>query len=349
MRNICKLVTVAALLGSVANAQTASPTPLAEKPSASVAETIDALARSMEESFVFPEIGARYAAGLKARLASGAYAAMSEPAALAQQLTADLQAINADRHVRVLSPSDPMLGVRQGQQGGGTGLQLVGLTKQGWIAPWVAYASFSAFPGDAASVAEVRRFLEDHADARSVIFDFRQHRGGTLAEMDPIFEQIFAVETELVHMETRAAVERRQGSPISEGRTMRRLASPDSVVRRSHWAVPATRGGDLADAQIFILTSSRTASAAEHFALALKRTGRAILIGETTAGAGHYGGLVPLPGGYRVFVPVGRTYDPETSQGWEATGIAPNIAVPADEALDVALRQIGVDPASNWL
>jgi C-terminal processing protease CtpA/Prc len=106
--------------------------------------------------------------------------------------------------------------------------------------------------------------------------------------------------------------------------------------------VPAQQETALRRAKIFLLTSKRTASAAEHLALSLKRTGRATLIGETTRGAGHYGGIEDLGGGYSAFIPVGRTFDPDTNQGWEGSGVKPDVEVPADQALDEALRRAGV-------
>jgi hypothetical protein len=50
-----------------------------------------------------------------------------------------------------------------------------------------------------------------------------------------------------------------------------------------------------------------------------------------------------LGGGYRAFIPVGRTFDPDTDKGWEQTGIEPHIKVPAEKALDEALKQAGVN------
>ena len=47
-------------------------------------------------------------------------------------------------------------------------------------------------------------------------------------------------------------------------------------------------------------------------------------------------------GGYAAFVPVGRTFDPDNDWDWEGVGVPPDVAVPADQALDEALRRLGV-------
>ena len=98
---------------------------------------------------------------------------------------------------------------------------------------------------------------------------------------------------------------------------------------------------------VYYLTSHITASAAEALALAFKRTHRAVLVGETTRGAGHFGGVIPIGKRFAAFIPVGRTYDPDTNWDWEGKGVAPDVAVPADQALDKALelaRAAGAHP-----
>jgi C-terminal processing protease CtpA/Prc len=109
----------------------------------------------------------------------------------------------------------------------------------------------------------------------------------------------------------------------------------------THSAIP---GPDtpLRKAKVYLLVSNRSASAAEHFALALKSTGRATLIGEATAGANHFGGGEPLNDHFAVWMPVGRTYDIETGKDWEGLGIAPDIAVDPKQALVVALEKAGL-------
>ncbi len=308
---------------------------------AGTADLVNALAQELIDNFVFPDTGQRYAAALKAKLASGAYAGISDPDALAKTITADLQAVARDGHLKLFTPA--ML-VDRAPRRNGTPPPMAAIPASGWLADGVAYIGFNMFPGDEATLKTLDAFIAAHAGARVLIIDARTHRGGGLDEMDRMFPQLFARETPLVLMDTREAVERLGGNPIGDSPTVRRQQAPANVVRRLHLAVPAAKPV-WQNTQVFLLTSARTASAAEHLALSLKRTGRATLVGETTRGAGHYGGMAELPGGYGAFVPVGRTFDPDTGKGWEGTGVAPDVQVPAAEALNKALQLAGFDPA----
>ena len=304
-------------------------------------DLVNALAQELIDNFVFPDVGQRYAAAMKAKLASGAYAGISDPDTLAKTITADLQAVASDGHLKVFTPA--MLAERAPRPIG-MPPAMTAIPASGWLADGVAYIGFNVFPGDDATLKTLDEFIAAHAGARVLIIDARTHRGGGLAEMDRMFPQMFARETPLVLMDTREAVERRGGNPIGDSPTVRRQQAPANVVRRLHLAVPAAKPV-WQNSKVFLLTSARTASAAEHLALSLKRTHRATLVGENTRGAGHYGGMAELPGGYGAFIPVGRTFDPETGKGWEGTGVAPDVKVPAADALNKALELAGVDPA----
>lgn len=117
-------------------------------------------------------------------------------------------------------------------------------------------------------------------------------------------------------------------------------AAADKMVG-THSAVP---GEDTAlrQAKVYLLVSNKSASAAEHFALALKSSGRATLIGEATAGANHWGGGQPINDHFGVWLPVGRTYDIRTGADWEGGGVAPDIAVDPKQALVLALEKAGL-------
>ena len=84
---------------------------------------------------------------------------------------------------------------------------------------------------------------------------------------------------------------------------------------------------------VYILISGRTGSAAEAFAYTMQSAKRAIVVGEASAGAANPGGRVPVGGGYAVFVSMGSPINPITHRNWEGTGVAPDVAVPAAQAL----------------
>ena len=311
---------------------------------ADAAKVIEATATALEDSFVFPEVGTRYAAALRAKLAAGGYARFANATEFAKAVTADLQAVHEDRHLKLIPPSagEPAAAGAGATAPRRSSMPRNAVTRSGWIAPGVAYITFAAFPGNAETLAAVSAFLAAHASAKTLIIDARQHRGGGLAEMDLMFAQLFARPTALVRMDTRLSVDQRDGTPDDEGPTLTRVSGPATVVRREHRALPAATATPLSTATVYLLTSNRTASAGEHLSLSLKRSGRATLIGETTRGAGHYGGEVPVGSGYGAWIPVGRTFDPDTGAGWEAVGVTPHKAVPAEAALDEALRLAGV-------
>ena len=74
----------------------------------------------------------------------------------------------------------------------------------------------------------------------------------------------------------------------------------------------------------------------------MKHTRRGTLVGSATGGANHFGRGEELGGGYRAFIPVGRTYDPVTGRDWEGGGVQPDIAVAPADALVRVLTELGV-------
>lgn len=306
--------------------------PLAEGEGRAVAEK---LAAELELNFVYPEQAKRYSAMLRSNLATGRYD-QGNRIDLARKLTDDLQAVAKDGHLHV------ELREPEQQRGGG------GIPK-GWppliqsakeIAPGIAYIRFTAFMGTDEEVAAVRKFMVDNVNARSIIFDLRNHHGGGIDEMDVIFPYLFGEKTSLVVLEQPRSTFDRHGSPFGEARTLE-MVKDDRFVRTTHSALP-NDNTSLRDAKIYLLTSNVTGSAAEHFSLAFKSTGRGTLIGEATAGANHFGGPSPLNDNFAVWMPVGRTYDIKTGKDWEGVGIAPDIEVDPKLALVVALEKAGL-------
>lgn len=336
-------------------AQAASSSAEAIEPRAVAAS----LGAKLASDFVYPEQGRRYAAALEANARSGAYDGLAG-VPLADRLSQDLQTVAADGHLRVQYRGEggggPQIIVKRppvaegsppppGQQPRMVRLAPPPATEHaGWIAPGIAFVRFNLFPGEPANVEAARQFMKAHADARVIIFDVRTHRGGGLAEMDAIFPWLFSQPTRLVTMATRKEVDSAGKSPISDVPTLRLVQGDPAFVTREHWVTP---GPDqrLNDAKIYVLTSGFTASAAEHFALAMKHNGRATLVGGATHRANHFGGVEDLGGGFTAFIPVGRTFDPRTSKDWEGVGVAPDVDIAAEQALIKALTLAGVPQA----
>jgi C-terminal processing protease CtpA/Prc len=316
------------------------------------------LAAILEESYVFPETGRKYAEALRAKAGAGGYDDAGTAGALAERLTADLRGVSPDNHLRVMAGrpgAGPMVRVMRAPAGGAPGagpeprrVRIAPgppIEEARRLTPEIAYIRFNLFPGDEATVEAARKFMADHADAKTIIFDIRTHRGGGLGEMDAMLPYLFEKPTALVRMDTRASVAHRHGNPMGDMPSLRAVPTDEDVVRTEHFVTPHGEEKRLFGARVFVLTSSMSGSAAEHFALALKRTRRATLVGETTGGAGNYGGVRPIGEKFSAFIPVGRTFDPDTGKGWEGVGVAPDVAVPAEQALARALVLSGVESA----
>ena len=324
------------LMPSLAAEEAAVPAPVAPD------QVAEAYAVLLARDYVYPETGARYAAAIRAAIKAGRYKALAGDA-LAKAIDEDVNAVSPDGHLRVRTPEGAAApAAAPGAAAPSPRPKKMPVEQPGWIAPGIAFVRFNVFPDDAAVTAQAAKFMADHADARAIIFDVRTHNGGGLDQMDVIFPWLFDKETRLVTMATRASVDARGGSPIDGVPSMRPAKGDTAMVAREHWATP-NADPRLRNAKVYVLTSGASASAAEHFALAMKHTGRGVLVGDPTAGANHFGFGEDLGGGYGAFIPVGRTYDPVTGKDWEGVGVLPDIAVPPAQALERALTELGVD------
>jgi hypothetical protein len=311
----------------------------AEQPLAEHSHSIvvDEFAGSLERLFLDPSIGEQYARELRRGLAEGRYRGLPA-ASLAQRVTDDLQKIYPDGHLRLSPPSPhPVLGAPSAARAEIESVE-TGIDKSGWIAPGVAYIGFEQFPASKGSLVALQKYLEDHASARALIIDVRAHGGGYTDEVDLLASYIFDRPVELIYEDTREDAFRSRPDKA----TLKRIEGPRGFVRQVHLAAPNNATTNLRRAKILVLTSGYTGSAAEHLTLALKRTGRATVIGETTAGMGHFGRAVELASGFKAFIPIGRPSDPNTGIGWEGIGIKPHQEVPARQALKVALLRLGL-------
>jgi hypothetical protein len=344
--SIAVMLLACAVMSAPLAAQGAAPAPSQISPAAAPATlplgagegrtVATKLADQLVSSFVFRDQAEAYAAMLRKNAAAGRYDSGTREA-LAKLLTDDLQAVHKDGHLHVEVADHQQ---RDGADNGPPRNFPPLIQSAKAIAPGIGYIRFSAFFGTDDEMAGVRKWLAENRDAKTLIFDLRNHHGGGLDEQDAIFSYIFGKETPLVKMAMAKDIYQNHGSPIQPGPTLVFAEDGDTMVA-THSAVPGAKT-PLRKAKIYLLVSNRTASAAEHFALALKSTGRATLIGEPTAGANHFGGGQDINEHFAVWMPIGRTYDIKTGKDWEGAGIAPDIEVDPKQALVFALEKAGV-------
>jgi hypothetical protein len=297
------------------------------------------LADQLIDNFVYPDVGKRYASALRAKLAAGGYDDFPSRRAFADALTADLLAVAPDGHLAVLAgrPQQQPVAV----PGVAPEPTAPAMEQAGIIAPGIAYVRFNAFTGAPDILREFTAFLDRTAGAETLIVDMRSQRGGGLSEMDILLPRLFAKPATVMVMDMRASVAKAHGGlPFA---SLVPVKGPIEFARAEHRIVPVSPVSPWQRAKVYLLIAARTASAAEHMATVLKETDRATLVGETTAGAGNFGGGTDLPGGYAAFIPFGHSYFPGRS-GWEGIGVKPTIAVAPERALFEVLVREGLTP-----
>ena len=275
---------------------------------------IDSIASNLNRSYVFPDVAARMDADLHARAKRGEFDKLRDPSEFAETLTQDLQAISHDKHLGVhVRPASPLSGPT-----GGFGVPSNIFGRSERMDGDIAYVEILSFGAPPEAVREqTTQVMSAAADAKALIIDLRKNGGG---------------------------------SPFTVALVSSYLFGEDSVHLNSLYFRPANRTDDFytnprvagrkfgPDKPIYVLTSSRTFSAAEEFTYNLQTRKRATIVGETTGGGANPGRGVPLPYNLTVFVPTGRAINPITKTNWEGVGVKPDVAVNADSALDAAYR-----------
>jgi C-terminal processing protease CtpA/Prc len=114
------------------------------------------------------------------------------------------------------------------------------------------------------------------------------------------------------------------------------MYNPRENVTAESWTKSPIAGNRLADKPVFILTSSTTRSAAEHFSYDLKMLKRATLVGEKTAGATDVGTFRRLDERFGMGIRESTAINPYSEPDWAGTGVEPNVKVKAADALNTA-------------
>jgi retinol-binding protein 3 len=286
------------------------------------AEVGDAIAHALETMYVVPEKGMALAKDLRARFAHGDYDSATTASALAVALTRDLSAAN-DRHLNVRAG----MPVRSAGDSDQLRRDNFGFQRVEHLEANIGYLRLGGFVSGSEAQNVASGAMAFLANSDAIVIDLRDCPGGSTEAVSYLASYFFGPEPRVL---------------------MNRYHRPTNTSMQSTTvSVPGRR---LPDTPLYVLVGPHSASACESFSYTLQQWGRAKIVGERTAGAGYNNELLPVGHGLVLSISVGTAIHPQSKKGWEAVGVEPDIAAPADTALDVVRTSLlrakyGVQPA----
>jgi retinol-binding protein 3 len=289
-------------------------------------QVIAGVSRRLEGGYVFPDKAAEMVRALHERAQRGAYDRIISAHALADTLTRHLQAVSRDKHLTVEYDSrgivdeppdaEPPAGEQRRRMTFARWMNF-GLERVERLMGNIGYLEIRSFnfgPAEVDSALAAAMNLLAHTNA--LIIDVRRNGGG---------------EPEMV-----AAV-------------CSYLMPPNTLVNKFYWR-PQDRWDEFrtkpvsgrhygTTRPVYVLTSENTFSGAEEFAYDIQTQKRGEVVGDTTGGGAHPGGMRQVTANFGVWVPSGRAVNPVTNTNWEGTGVLPDVPADASGALGVAHRR----------
>jgi hypothetical protein len=303
----------------------------------------------LRANYVFPELAEQAAAAVEARLEAGEYDDLDE-ITLTELLTTHLQEVCDDKHLRVRLGGGPMRHGPGGPGGPGPGgpgpgapgpkqphhltngdepgdheTRRLAMRKMGRMDNFgirrverldgnVGYLDVRRIPIPANAGPAITAAMELVAGTHALIIDLRHNGGG--APEGVVYWCSYLFEEHPTHLND--------------------IFHADTGETRQFWALPYVPGTRYVDRPVYVLTSSHTFSGGEDFAYTLQALGRAEVIGETTGGGAHPTRPFPISPAVHIGIPFARSINPVTGTNWQGTGVVPDVAVPAEQAYDVA-------------
>lgn len=278
---------------------------------------IDGVLAELTKSYVFPDVAKAMDEAIRARQAKKEYDTISSGQEFARVLTEHLQAVSKDKHLRVrfsaetlpksfARPSDDDRKRNEWMQG----RRNYGFKKVERLDGAVGYLELEGFMRAEAIGETAAAAMSFLSNSEAVIVDLRKNGGGDPAAVILLCSYFFDEATHLNDIYER----------------------PTDTTRQ-YWSLPAVPGKKLGKKDLYVLTSNRTFSGAEEFAYNIQSQKRGTIIGETTGGGAHPTFGRRVNDHFLVGVPFARSINPVTKTNWEGTGVKPDVAVPADQAL----------------
>ncbi len=273
----------------------------------------------LRANYVFPDQAEQAATAIEARLEAGEYDDLDE-ITLTDRVTAHLQELTGDRHLRLRLGSGPgphrepeKPPDREKMRRIGR-LDNFGIRRVERLDGNVGYLDLRRMAGPANAGPAIAAAMELVAGTYALIIDMRHNGGGSPEGV--IFWCSYLVDERPIHL-----------NDIFTARTGE---------TRQFWALPYVPGTRYLDRPVYVLTSARTFSGGEDLCYTLQALGRAEIIGEQTGGGAHPTRAFPISAAVHVGIPFARSVNPVTGTNWQGTGVVPDAPADAEQAYDVA-------------
>jgi retinol-binding protein 3 len=274
-----------------------------------IAVTIDSINNKLHKNYVFPEVAGKMGELLKKNLKEGKYNLLLSPNELTRQLTNDLQSVSKDKHLMV--NYNPSIIARE--------KALTDADRANEEAEWAkelaqnlkrdnyGFKEIKILDGNIGYL-DLREFVDPKygsetltaamhflVNTKAMIIDLRQNDGGHPEMVQLLASYFFS--SQRVHLADH-------------------YNRPKNELTQS-WTLPTIPGTRRPEVDLYILTSSKTFSAAEAFS---------------------YQSVIATDKFY-LRIPQGRTTSPVTKSNWEGVGVTPDLEVTAELALQTALTK----------
>lgn len=312
----------ATLLGArVGAAQEPKNAPVLTLTPATRTEVIEGIITRLNGNYVFPDVAKKMEEALRKRVKAGEYDKVTDGFKFAQLLTTHLQEISRDKHLRVRCSQETLPKPENGrpsEEERKRELEFLrqvnyGFEKAERLPGNIGYIDMRFFADPQLAGNTCAAALTFLADTDALILDLRENGGGDPAMVALLCSYFFEERTHLNDLYFR----------------------PTDTTEQ-FWTQPSVPGKRYLGKDLYVLTSKYTFSGAEECSYNLKNLKRATLIGETTGGGAHPGGMERINDHFGVWVPSGRAINAVTKDNWEGKGVTPHISVPADKALKTA-------------
>lgn len=286
-------------------------------------QTVDAALARITAGYVFPERTADIEAAVRRRLAEGAYEGLDDRE-LCDAVTADLQRVCPDKHLRLLWSEEPQsLEPRDEDAGRAAFLAVMRAENQGVhrverLDGNIGYIDLRRIADAGEGAAVIGAAMQLVAGSVALVLDLRECRGGA---------------------PTGAAMWCSYFFP-DDGTHLNDIYERATDSTRQYWTAGHLPAPRYLDRPVYVLTGPTTFSGGEDVSYTLQAHGRAVVVGETTRGGAHPTARYPVAEHVLVTVPNARTVSTVTGTNWEGVGVVPDLPVPVDRALETALREI---------